>query len=235
MNAKSQTCLGQTPRDSEAFETAIQAGASDTTAHGEMESAEQTTRLVETSSRLAGGDRGSENPAGRFHARVCVPDGPRVIADGSSVKANARCVIADGSSVKANARRVIADGSSVKANARRVIADGSSVKANARRVIADGSSVKANARCVIAHGSSVKANARRVIADGSSVKADARRVIADGSSVKADARRVIADGRNLRTTTSPVKPVFPPLRAPKAGWQERFSPEPPACAGRRAA
>ncbi len=193
MNAKSQTCLRQTPRDSEAFETAIQAGASDTTACGEMESAEETPRLVVTTSRLAGGDRGSENPAGRFHARVCVPD----------------------------ARRVIADGSSVKANARRVIADGSSVKADARRVIAD--------------GSSVKANARRVIADGSSVKAHARRVIANGSSVKANARRVIADGRNLRTTTSSVKPVFPPGRAPKSGWQERFSPEPPAWAGRRAA
>ncbi|MEQ1750407.1 MAG: hypothetical protein ABL974_13350 [Prosthecobacter sp.] len=29
-----------------------------------------------------------------------------------------------------------------------------------------------------------------------------------------------------------MKPVFPPGRAPKAGWQERFSPEPPAKAGR---
>ncbi len=127
MNAKSQTCLGQMPGDSEAFETAIQAGASDTTALGAMESTEQTTRLVETSSRLAGGDNGSENPAGRFHARVCVPDGPRVKADGSSVKANAR--------------------------------------------------------------------------------------------------RVIADGRNLRTTTSPVKPGFPPLRAPKA---TKPNPHPPS-------
>ena len=124
MNAKSQTCLGQMPGDSEAFETAIQAGASDTTARGEMESAEQTTRLVETSYSLAGGDNGSENPAGRFHARVCVPDGPRVIADGSSVKANARRVIANGSAVKSNGRRVISDGSSVKANIRRVTTDG---------------------------------------------------------------------------------------------------------------